>query len=367
MTTPHSSASSSTTERGLTGIQTVVPTIIPTPPGASNTRTDGGTSLGVRLALGLGIPFLIILIMAFVYCIYRRQRRRQVKDRQYPPYDFNTPEGKPVSVSDFPQPPPPQPPRPPRPDDVDVEIAAAAMTRAGGKGVIVHTAARGKVPDKNSSHTSQLPQARWSWLWHRANGREKERQKEKARRGTRAILLTGEKRRSLKRQRREEGRWPREGQTQQAVAYQAPSGPPAVPVSMLAPGTSEGPRKPRKSQGSREQQQQQEERAPPASLSDWPLPGAKIVDQDLRKSTRESDRRVSKYFSPQHLYRQWEHHRQREREQRQPANLTVDTQGQDRVGMDEISPLSSSGSAPYHHRGRISAVSGMGQYTVDSP
>lgn len=360
MSTPHSSASSSTTERGLTGIQTVVPTVVPTPPGASNTRTDDGASLDVRLGLGLGIPFLILLIMTFVYCIYRRQRRRQRKDRQYPPHDFNTPEGKPVSVSDFPQPPPP---RPPRPDDVDVEIAAAAMARAGDKGVIVHTAARGKVPDKNSSHTSQLPHTRWSWRRHRANGEEKERPKEKERRSTRAGLLTGEKRRSLKRQRREEGWRPRERPTQPAVAYQAPSGPPVVPVSMLAPGTSEGPRKPGQRRGSREQQQQQQQEkgGPPASLSNWPLPGAKMVDQDLRKSTRESDRRVSKYFSPQHLYRQWETHQQREREQRRPANLTVNTQGQDRVGMDEVSPLSSSGSATYPHRGRISAVSGMGQ------
>lgn len=325
-TTWSSPASSSTTERGLTGIQTVVPTVVPTPPGASNTSSGGGNSLGARLGLGLGIPFLIILIMGFVYWIYRRQRRRHIKDRQYPPHDFNAPERKAVSVADFGgRGRPPPPPRPPRSDEVDVEIAAAADTRraGGGQDIVLPTAGRAKVPDKNSSHTSQLPRARWSWRRQSANGEEEKKANETARRGN---------------NKRAKGN----GRTRQAVAYQAPSGPPTVPVPMLAPGAQSRSASPRKA-GRRGEE---EEGPRPVSLSNWPLPGgAQTVGQE-----EERDRRVSRYFSPQHLYRQWEFRQQQQQQEQQ----------QQQQEATEISPLSLSGSAPYDQpRGRISTVSAM--------
>lgn len=415
-TTMSSSQSSPTrTDHGLTGIQTVVPTVVPITPGSSNSNNNSGASLGIKLGLGLGIPFLVVLIIAFVFCVHRRQRRRQRKERQYPPYDFEAPERKPVSVADFPaRRPGPPPPRPPRSDELDVEGAAGGRITGAGMGgakggAVNRSARRGKVPEKNSSHTSQLPQARWSWR-RRERGKDKEKEKAKAKaKATERRASAWGKYKGRGKDKGKRGEDVHDAQVHQAVAYEAPSGPPAVPVSMLAPAPGainrKGIRRP-----PRAQQEEDEGGSPVASSGDWPLPRVhhtttttKTTKNSSKTTGTERDkdeRRASRYFSPQHLYRQWESrhsqplepqdqhqhqpqhqhsHQQQEQapvqprvdnqrgraergpgEQRhQQANLTVDTTRQRPVGVDEISPLSSAGSAPFR-RGRMSAVSGLG-------
>lgn len=434
-TTTTSSESSSTRDVGLTGIQTVVPTVVPTTPGTSSASNPHGTSLGVRLGLGLGIPFAIILIIAFVYYSHRRMRRRyrHMHEKKYPPLDFKAQEKPPINVADpavaprHPPADPRPPPRPPRHDDVDLELAATALGEAGkgpGRVIMYKSAYRPKIPENNSSHTSQLPQARWSWRRHREKAKEKEKEKAVAKESARGKREEDRQRRERRAEERYKARERRrekmrDVQIHQAVAYQAPSGPPAVPVTMLVPAPGA---KPPSRKGKLPGEPDVPIQDSPPSLSNWPLPATRTANNQQQQqqpktpTERENDRRGSKYFSPQHLYRQWEHHQQRQRQQqeeeeqreqqqedqqRQPQqsqqqqqrqqlhedpnmsseshnnpipnqpdreqrhpqpNLTVDT-GQRPVGMDEISPLSSSGSAPYH-LGRISAVSGMG-YNLD--
>lgn len=104
-----SSSSTTSTQRHadtLTGIQTVVPTYPPFTSSSSSSSSSSSqyrNSLATKLGLGLGIPLLILLVILLVACLHLHQRRRQ-KHRlftQTPPFDFDAPEMVPVSVADF--------------------------------------------------------------------------------------------------------------------------------------------------------------------------------------------------------------------------------------------------------------------------
>lgn len=97
------------THHTLTGIETVVPTY---PPSTTNTNTPSShlrlpTSQTTKLGLGLGTPFLVLLVLALVACLHRHQRRRRrrralaLAQHAAPPFDFDAPEMVPVSVADF--------------------------------------------------------------------------------------------------------------------------------------------------------------------------------------------------------------------------------------------------------------------------
>lgn len=99
-TLTHSSSSSSS----RASISPSVPTVIPVfPDGASaqdNSSTEAATSsLATKLGLGLGIPFVVLVVALLTAIIYRRQRRLQYA--QAPPFDFSAPEMAPVSAADF--------------------------------------------------------------------------------------------------------------------------------------------------------------------------------------------------------------------------------------------------------------------------
>ncbi|PSR79462.1 hypothetical protein BD289DRAFT_485536 [Coniella lustricola] len=100
----------------LTGIETVVPTYPPfttassTSSSSSHSRSTD-SALAVKLSLGLGIPFAILLILLSVILLHRRQKRI-VKTRRtgntHSPLDFGaTPEMAVVSQADFARPQPP--------------------------------------------------------------------------------------------------------------------------------------------------------------------------------------------------------------------------------------------------------------------
>lgn len=100
---PQTTEQASSPTRVLTGIQTIVPTYPPTTSSSSSSSSASKSSLATKLGLGLGIPLLVALVLALTACLHARQRRRRRRKlaRSAPPFDFDAPEVTPISVADF--------------------------------------------------------------------------------------------------------------------------------------------------------------------------------------------------------------------------------------------------------------------------